>query len=742
MEKLIFYILYFAVIYPAFSQSVNGVVYGDGGNGKEPLDGAVIRWLSVKKGTVTDSAGRFSLKPDESLTDFRIIVFYTGYYKDTVDVSGKEFIEVILKGNVTTQTIKVEGEQNSNFTANDKSKLEVITSNELKKAACCDLSGFFGRSSSVDVAVTDILLNTKELKVLGLEGAYTQVLIDNLPIMTGLETKYGITSLPGTLIDKITVAKGSNSVVQGYESISGIMNVLLKDYTTSEKFLSNIYLNSALEKQLNLNYTEEFGDWTSLLAFQTVQHSLKIDDNNDGFLDAPLTTRYMVYNKWKYGIKKTDNLNILIGIKYFNEQRISGQKNFDYDKNLGTTSVYGQTVNYNSAGFYTRINQKFNDNSSIKLLFGEGFFMQKSYYGSTKYSGNQVNIYTNFQYEKDFSDDNYLRIGASFRHEDINEDIKFFAPTAKTYAGKYEKFESVPGIFTEGTFVFKELNVSIMPGIRFDYHNQYYWITTPRLLLRFQPQQNTALRFSFGTGFRTVNLFSEYSNLLASQKNIVISGELKPEKMLNFGFDILQYFDFGYLSGNINADYYRTNFSSKVIPDYDLSPNSVTFASLSGAYSDAFQIELSANILTEFEVKLAYKRIDLYHIMNGVKMSQYFNPKDRVVAGLSYTSPDKSWLVNINLQWYGKQDLPNTDNYPVEYQRPKQSDPYTNINAQITKSISDFDFYAGVENLLNFTQKDPIISADNPQSPYFDTSFIWGPTMGRQFYFGIRYMIR
>jgi len=212
--------------------TVRGIVYGLGGDDKEVLDEAVIKWINTNKGVVTGNGGKFEL-PKINITDKRIIVSYVGYTTDTFDVSEKNYIEVVLKSSFSTQQIDVEGERSSSYISDDDTKTEVISQFELKKDACCDLSGCFGKNASVDVAVTDILTNTKDIKVLGLEGAYTQILIDNMPLMTGLITKYGVSSIPGTLIDQITISKGSNSVIQGYESISGIMNVLGMEHTVS-----------------------------------------------------------------------------------------------------------------------------------------------------------------------------------------------------------------------------------------------------------------------------------------------------------------------------------------------------------------------------------------------------------------------------------------------------------------------------------------------------------------------------
>ncbi|MCE1165665.1 MAG: TonB-dependent receptor [Bacteroidetes bacterium] len=719
------------------NKTLNGIIYGSGAKDKETLEGAVIRWIHTKKGTVTDDKGKFSLSSD-GITDKRIIVFYVGYNKDTVDVEGKDYVEVLLKGSFTTQQIVVESEVKSSFIDNSDKKTEIITQTELKKDACCDLSGCFGKNASVDVAVTDILTNTKELKVLGLEGSYTQVLVDNMPIMSGLVTKFGVTSLPGTLINKIMISKGSNSVMQGYESISGIMNVLLKDFATSDRFLLNGFMNSILEKQVNLNGTAKMKNWSTLASFQTVQESRRVDRNNDSFLDAPLTTRYMFYNKWKYGLKEDDKTNLTFAVKYLDEKRIGGQTNFNYDKDLGSNTVYGQTVNLQNGDLYARWGQKIGEASQMKIFASGSFFNQESYYGITKYNAKQRDGYVNALFEFPVFDKSYLRFGTSYKYQKIDEDIKFLQPSDKTYAGSYEKYESIPGVFTEASFEFPKLNTAIIGGLRLDFHNKDNTITTPRLLVRHQLTKNTVIRASIGTGFRTVNLFSENANMLASGRNIIVPEELKPEKMVNYGVDVLQYITLGALSGNVNFDFYRTEFSNKVVQNYAMNPMAVTIINHGDAASNVFQVESNLTFFNNLDFKLAYKYIDLYHWHNGVKMEQEFNSKHRVLSSLSYSPRDRNWNVNFTMQWFGKQVLPTTKDYPAEFQRPSESDPYAVVNGQFSKNFRHFELYVGVENLFDFTQTNPIIDPQNPFSKYFDTSYIWGPTNGRTFYLGFR----
>lgn len=730
----------------SFSQSsIKGMVYGMNENKKEPLDAAVVKWMGTTKGTITEPNGSFELSA-EGITGKRLLISYTGYTSDTIEITTETSIEVVLIPNSTTATINVEDNKKSTHFGNLNAKTEIITSQELVKDACCDLAGCFGRNSSVEVAVTDIITDSKELKILGLEGAYTQLLVDNMPLLTGLNTKYGVSSIPGTLIDRITISKGSNSVLQGYESISGIMNVLLRDYDNSDRLLINGFMNSMLEKQFNLNFVNPMNKKLStILSLHTVQKSNPMDDNSDSFLDNPLTTRYVLYNKWKYHDEKTE---FNVAGRYWNEERLGGQREDIHGSNhTPGQKMYQQTVKINSVEGYTRFGRQFTETNGVKMYLNSSYYDQQATYGDTRYDAKQSNLSFSGFYEFELLPESFMKAGLSYKYTNIDEvialgDTSIPVNQGKTYAGTYLKKESIPGAFIENSYSFLDDKASLMTGIRVDYHNEHKAIITPRALLRYQPDARLVIRASVGTGFRTINMFSEYSNILASARNIVVAEKLEPEKMLNYGADVLIYFGNSDVSGSLNLDYYRTDFSNKIIPDYDSNPNEVVFANLDGkAFSNVFQSEVSLTVLRNVDVKLAYKFIDLQYEKDGVRYQQPFNAKHRVLATFSYMPTSKSWGVSAGFNWFGKQRLPSTSSNPVQYQLPTESKPYALVNMQVNKNFKYIELYAGVENMLNFKQDNPIISADDPFSRYFDTSYIWGPTKGREFYAGFRFLL-
>ena len=717
---------------------IKGTVFGIEEGVRSPVTGASVQWINTTTGTITNSEGKFELAIT-NISDKRIIISMMGFNSDTVSANTSKELLIELRL-VSTSEILVEDDNSSNKISKDVVKTEVLSQNEFKKASCCDLSGCFGSNSSVEVAVTDIVTNTKEMQILGLDGSYTQILMDGIPNMSGLTSKYGLNSIPGTLINKINISKGANSVLQGYESISGIINIELKDFNSSEKFLLNGYMNNTLERHVNTNYAGKWDKWSTIFSGHTAQESMRLDENGDGFMDAPLITRYMGYNKWSFE-DDDEEVSFDAAVQYVNEKRIGGQKGFSKD-DMGSNSIYGQTVDLNSFKVYSKFGKTLENNDQVKGFFSYDVYDDLSYYGITRYNAKQKSLYANVFYETELFTDNMLKGGLSYRHELIDEDINFTHATSKSYAGIYNKKESVPGAFLENVFTGLNRKLMVISGVRLDYHNKYDAIVTPRFLAKYEFTPETILRASFGTGFRTINLFNEYSNLFSSGRDIIIGEELNPEKVVNFGVNLVQYVTIGDVHADVVVDYYKTNFINKIIPDYNSNSSRVTFENLHGsAGSDVFQVETNIKPFANLDIKNSYKYNTVKYSQNGIEEDAPFIAKHKILSNVSYSFDENKWGANVSMNWFGKQTLPDTKSNPIEYQQPSESEPFAVFNAQINKNFESFEFYAGLENIFDYKQANPIVSANNPFGQYFDTSFIWGPVKGREIYAGFRFKI-
>jgi outer membrane receptor for ferrienterochelin and colicins len=736
------YFLYIVLLLPlnAAAQSITGRVLN---KEKLPLAGASVTWINGTKGVTTKQDGSFSIAKPAMGT--QLLVSHSGYLPDTLLITNTDALLIVLKEKNKLEGVTVTAGKDGILQSNRSPiKMEVITSTELKKAACCDLAGCFETQSTVQPQTTNVITNAKELRILGLSGVYNQVLIDGFPMIQGLTFTYGISGIPGTLVDNIYISKGANSVLQGPESISGQINVETKKPNATEKLFVNIYMNSFLEKHVNLSTNFKVGKWHSLLAFHTVQPANKTDRDKDDFLDLPLLTRYMVMNKWKIGKEKDWGWSSEIAVRFLNEKRTGGQTFFNPGQHKGSSTVYGNTVTLNQPEGWAKTSCRFNDEHRV-TLYTSGFHQeQQSWFGSLSYKAKQTNAFVNLQHEWTGSDRHSLKTGASYRSLNLDEKIAFTDNViSRNYDGQYNRTERIAGLFAENTTSFFKGKLTWIVGLRADHHNRFGWYVTPRTLIKYDPTSRLTIRANIGTGWRTVNFFSENIGLLASSRDIVFTEMLKPERALNMGINITQKFERENISGFISADYYRTGFQNQVFPDYDTDPTKAFVQNFTGkSVSNGFQTDLFLKLYKRYEFKAGYNFLDVYRINNGQKETLPFNAKHKVLGTFSYRPVNNRLHADVNIHWFGKQRLPDTKSNPAIYRRPDHSKSYTTVNAQFTYVLKAFEFYTGCENIFNFRQSQPIISWQDPFSPYFDISSVWGPTRGREFYAGIRWKLK
>jgi outer membrane receptor for ferrienterochelin and colicin len=393
---------------------------------------------------------------------------------------------------------------------------------------------------------------------------------------------------------------------------------------------------------------------------------------------------------------------------------------------------------------WAKTNYRFNDVHRL-TLYTSGFHQsQQSFFGSLSYKAKQTNAFINLQHEFKYTTNHTLKSGISFKHLQIDEDIVFTDNIInRNYEGKYNRNENIVGLFTENTMSFFKGKLTWIVGVRADNHNSFGWNITPRTLLKYDPTSKLTIRTNIGTGWRTVNFFSENIGLLASSRDIIFTEALKPEKALNMGINITQKFESANVSGYISMDYYRTNFQNQIFPDYDADPTKAFVKNFTGkSVSNGFQTDFFIKLYKRYEFKAGYNFLDVYRINNGSKEVLPFNARHKVLTTFSYKPVNNKLHADVNIHWFGEQRLPNTKSNPVAYQRPDYSQAYTTVNAQFTYLFKNFEVYTGCENIFNFRQNQPIISWQNPFSPYFDISSVWGPTRGREFYVGVRWKLK
>jgi outer membrane receptor for ferrienterochelin and colicin len=707
-----------------------------------PLSGVSVYWLGATVGTETDTAGAFDL-PFDSLSR-RLVLNYIGYQNDTIQIDRPGAYSFFLREKSRElEAVVVEGRKAStSFDLESPFNTKLMNEKELFKAACCNLSESFETNPSVDVNYSDAVSGAKQIQMLGLSGIYTQISNENLPGTRGLASNFGLSYVPGPWIESIQVAKGIGSVVNGYESMAGQINVELKKPDESEKVYLNGYVNSMGRTEGNLNLSPNISRRFSTTVLSHIDFwKNKIDFNNDGFLDMPLNNQYSLVNRWKY--KSNKGFESQAGFKLLSDDRTGGQLDFSKEIDKLTTNHYGLGIRATRYEGFVKSGYVWPGKPYKSIGFIADVLQHKTsnYFGLTTYTGEQQSLYGNLIYQTIVkTTDHKIRSGISFLYDYYKEQLNLLP---------YKRTEVVPGVFSEYTFTHKQ-RMTIVTGVRLDYNSLFGWIFTPRIHGRYSLSENTTLRLAAGKGQRTANIFAENMAYFATSRQWMIHPSeggkaygLNPEVAWNYGLNLAREFKINKKKGTISMDYYRTDFMNQVVVDLDLDPQMVVFENLQGrSYSNSIQAELAYEPIKRFEGRVAYRFYDVKTTYHGQLLERYLISKHRAFMNLSYETKNK-WSFDYTISWNGPKRIPNTTTNPDEYKRPEYSRAFVTMNAQVSKKIGKLlDGYVGVENLTDFRQRDLIVSSENPFGPYFDSSLVWGPVIGRMFYAGFRMKIK
>jgi outer membrane receptor for ferrienterochelin and colicins len=747
LQKHLFLLAFFLFhLINVFAQNtdnyVEGIVKGiSQDKEKLALPAANVYWKNTQTATITDEKGFFKLKRVDGYN--HLIVSFVGYVSDTVKVIGNKPVEVVLSESIELDQVDVVTRKKSIETDFlNPIGVKKIGEKELLKAACCNLSESFETNPAVDVSFTDAVTGTKQIMMLGLAGPYTQITRENMPDVRGLSAVYGLTYIPGTWIEGIQLIKGTGSVVNGYESIAGQINVELRRPASMDKIYLNAFANEEGRLEANANVKFKAGkNWSSALLLHGSTHQIKHDRNDDGFLDKPLIEQYVALNRWE--LRNEHGLHFELGAKGTYIDNIGGQLTFDAENDEGTTNAWGMHLETKRLEGWAKIGKVSLEKpyQSVGLQLSGAFHDQHSYFGLNSYNATQSTFYANLLFQSAIGNTNHkYKAGLSFQFDDYNEALNQI---------KYDRQEAVPGAFFEYTYSYLE-KFNLVVGVRADYHNLFGAFVTPRLHIRYAPTEKTIIRLSGGRGQRTANIISENTGILASSREFIIQGDesdkpygLNPEVAWNYGINFTQHFTLDYRDGLVSLDFYRTDFENQIVVDLDQNPQQVVFYNLDGSsYSNSFQAQFDYEVVKRLDVRLAYRWYDVKTNYSGVLKAKPLVAENRAFANLAYETR-KYWKFDYTINWQGNKRIPGTDSNPEEYQLLTESPDFFTMNFQVTKSWRKlFEVYAGVENLLDYKQENPILASDQPFSPYFESSLVWGPIFGRSFYVGLRYKIK
>lgn len=700
---------------------------------EERLPYTTIQWQSNKIATVSDSLGNFEIQA-QAVAD-TLIVSYVGFETQKIPVEPHEkMLWIELRGAKSLEHIVIKSNRGDNFVSTLENRhVEQVTSCELRKAPCCNLSGSFETNNSVDVNYGNAVTGATEIQMLGLRGTYTQMTMHKKPNFYGLAYPFALEYYPGTFLNGIAISKGASSVEQGAQSLTGQINIDIVKPSEDKALFVNLYQNTLNTFETNIHINKKLSNTWSVGTYLHYDNMQKqFDHDHDGFMNMPQKRQYNGMIKLLHQGKTWFNQNMIHVIQ---DNRAGGQlaaQGWKVSQDMNRVDLTG-TLGY--LGFS-------NPYSSFAVIYGATLHKTAELYGRNIHNGKQQSVYTNAIYSTILGNSNHhINFGGSLQADDYKENVNDIVLDRK---------DIMPGAFTEYSYNQPKngkdySGIGVILGLRSDYHNRFGNYLTPRANVKYNFNEQNIIRASAGRGWRVANIIPENLSALASNRNLIIDAGLKPEDGWNIGTNFSTRFNILGRAATFNADFYHTYFKNQIIADQDQDYKNVYFYNLNGkSFSNSLMGVLTYNVFHNFDVKIGYKYNHVRTTINNKLEQPLFLPPHRALLTLDYKTKDESWLFHVTGHYVGQQRLAELKGLPHEYfphHEAVKSPAYININAQVTKIMGNFEVYFGGENLTNYTQHQPIIAANDAFSEYFNASQIWGPLMGIRGFVGVRYSI-
>lgn len=718
---------------------VSGYVYEQNDTTQIPLEGANVYWENSSSGTITNDEGYFSIrhKPENKV----LIISYLGFKTVKISSGFQEPLKVILISEDASSLDEVTVSKRRNPLQRaifSPRNITTIGSDELLKAACCNLSESFETNPSIDVNYADALTGTKQIQMLGLTSPYILFTQENIPSLRGSNQTFGLTFTPGTWIESIQITKGSGTVTNGYESISGQINTELAKPFTAPPLFINGFRSADGRTEVNLQGRAKLSDkWATSLFLHGNNRANASDNNSDGFLDAPLAQQVNVLNRWQY-IDAEKGWVGFLGFNILSDKKQIGQVAFDPDKHKFGNQFWGGEIETDKWNSTLKVGYVFPDTpyKSVGFQTAIGRHSQKAYFGNRLHNVSYTSYFHHLVYQSILGNTQHkFKAGAQYMVDLYDEQIDLI---------KVNRSEHNVGSFFEYSYDNLE-NFNLILGARVDIHNTIGTFVTPRVHLRYALNENkTILRLSAGEGRRVASIFSENQKFLGSQRQLNITNPntpmygLLPERAWNYGFSWIQKLLLFDQDVEFGLDMYRTQFTNRVVVDWEV-PGAISFYNLDGkSHAQSVQLSASSRLGNYVEFRFAYKAYDIYTAYRSGEMRVPLQPKTRWFSFLGYQSIEKNqkqWRADVTYHRVGQQRLVATSTTPS-----KLASGFSLLSSQLTRQFSaNFSVYLGGENLLNIRQADAVLDASNPFGSSFDTSQVYSPVFGRMFYAGFRF---
>jgi outer membrane receptor protein involved in Fe transport len=722
------YVLSGVIFLTHFLQAqIRGVVQGTDSLQTKPLKNVKITLLGTGTTVFSNEDGTFEILLGKTNPDTLLFVA-KGYRSDRLVVTKADrflALNVVLISGQLVQDIVVNGQKNPHGISKMKTlHVEELTSAEFRKAACCNLSESFETNATVDVSMSDAISGAKKIQLLGLDAVYTQLQFENIPFLRGLESAFGMSVIPGTWLESIQITKGTGSVVNGYESMAGLVNLEFKKPKEMPRLGLNVYQNRFGRSELNLQGGVQLNErWHMGLFGSAASVYGTFDNNQDSFRDQALSNTFNLLQRFSYQGRR---MEAQLGLQAYVDQKLGGQTSYTKAQPNG----YGMELAsehlsiFSKTGFFGK-----KPAQSLGVIAQLKFQNMSGLYGLRTFTGSEKRAYMNVIYDDIIGTaDHKIKAGASFQFLEIHQWAG--QPFGAEVVGS-DRTEWVPGVFAE--YAYSGNRLSAVAGARFDQHNLAGAQFSPRAHLKYALTPQLDLRVTGGRAWRMPNFVADNLSLLASSKLWLSDQKLAPEISWNAGASLVQGFSFKKRKGSLSLDAYHTRFSQQLVADRDSLSGMVVFKNLANnSLATVLQVEFSYALLRGLDLRLAYKFQDVRALFNGSLQTQVLLPRQRFFANIAYQTRNKRWDYDLTYSRYSAVRLPQGG----------QGKPWALLNAQVTRNWKHFEAYMGGENLLNVMQQNPIISAQNPFGSNFDATEIWSPIMGWNVYLGLRYTIK
>ena len=656
-------------------------------------------------------------------------------------------------------------------------RTEVISAAGLCKMACCNLAESFENSASVTVGYSDAVTGARQIKLLGLSGTYTQMLDENRPVMRGLASPFGLGYVPGQWLESIQIAKGSASVINGVESMTGQINLEHRKPTDEKPFFLNVALMDDTKMDLNVASSLQMGHkWSTVLLGHVSGNVVSMDHNKDGFLDEPLMLQFNLANRWLY---MADNgLQLRFGVRALRDARKGGQLDptssfarpgYDYNNYSlaaaeGPSSIWGNDILNQSLNGYMKLGIPLNEDNTqnIAMVADYNYYQMDSYFGASSYLASQSSGFLNLLYQNHMSEVHKFTLGASSTLDHFDEQFRRYVATFGWKNSSPVSNLLNAGVFGEYTFSPDE-KLSAILGLRSDWYNNFGLKFTPRLTLKYSPFDEVVIRANGGRGLRYSSPLVDNIGVLSTGKAFYSNGKLVGPKdnplffqhgledAWTFGGNITYYLPFGQSSNTyISLDYFRTQFVDQLIVDYEHYDNVIDFYNLDGrSFTDNYQVDFSVEPIQRFTITTTFRYTNAkVTLADKGLVEKPMTSRYKGVLNLQYATNLNKWIFDFTASVNGPSRVYSFMANTPQIKQGKDGFYYSPVfpllYLQVTKRFKGVDIYIGGENLTGFRQKQAILGglrndgSFNPASSSFDASCVWGPLMGAKFYAGMR----